>query len=272
MSEFESAALLLALLLVASALGFIVQNLLRDRHKTRDSVESVRLVITMLVTFAALVLGLLTSSAKNAFDTEGDSLRVYAIDLIRLDQALRDYGTNADPPRVQLRVYTAAAIASTWPDEPAPAGDYYPRQVNPVRQGSLESRGLGAMLDRIAREIEELTPQDGFHAAVLADLRRHMGNVLQTRWQLVEQARSSISTPFLVVLMLWLIVIFAVFGLTSPRNGLIYVVILLSALSVSSALFLILELETPLSGWLVIPSAPMRDALDHQSRPPLPAS
>lgn len=270
MVEFWVSVLLLALLLAASTLGFAAQRRLREHHRARDAIDSVRLVITMLVTFAALVLGLLTSSAKTSFDAESGELRAYAIGLIRLDVSLRAYGSDTDRARAQLRAYTAAAIASTWPDETAPPGSYYPRHVNPVREGSLESRGLGAMLERIAREIEELTPRDAYHATVYADMHGHLTRVLQTRWQLVEQDRSSISTSFLMVLMFWLIVIFLIFGLSSPRNGLIYVVIFLSALSVSSALFMILELETPLSGWLVIPSAPLRDALAHQSRPPLP--
>lgn len=269
MNELATAALLLVLLLAASAAGLYVQRLLREHHKTRDTIDSVRLVITMLVTFAALVLGLLTSSVKASFDAESDEVRAYAIELIQLDQGLRAFGAAADPARARLRIYTAAAIASTWPHEPAPPGDYYPRQVNPVRKGSLESRGLGAMLERIQERIERLVPEDDLHARVANRLRGMMADVLQTRWRLVEQARSSISLPFLLVLMFWLVVIFAIFGLSSPRNGLVFVVLLLSAISVSSALFLILELDTPLTGWLVIPSQPLRDALLHESRPPL---
>ena len=44
-----------------------------------------------------------------------------------------------------------------------------------------------------------------------------------TRWLLTEQTASSIQTPFLLVLVLWLGIIFASFGLFAPRNGTVYV-------------------------------------------------
>ncbi len=70
--------------------------------------------------------------------------------------------------------------------------------------------------------------------------------------------------------MFWLIVIFTVFGLTSPRNGVIHVVIVLSAVSLSSSLYLILDLDTPFGGFMSVPSQPMRDALLHMDQPAQP--
>jgi hypothetical protein len=59
----------------------------------------------------------------------------------------------------------------------------------------------------------------------------------------------------------WLIMIFAAFGLSTPRNAVVYVTIGLCAFSISSAVFLILDLDTPLDGWIVVSSQPLRDAL-----------
>lgn len=72
---------------------------------------------------------------------------------------------------------------------------------------------------------------------------------------------SSFATPFLVVLVFWLTVIFATFGLFAPRNATVFAVWFVCALSVSGAIFLILELDTPFEGLLQISSDPMRDAL-----------
>ena len=80
----------------------------------------------------------------------------------------------------------------------------------------------------------------------------------QTRWLLSEQSASSIQTPFLLVLILWLGIIFASFGLFAPRNGTVYAVIFLSALSLSTAVFLILELDQPFDGAIRISDAPLR--------------
>src|ERR1700677_4012089 len=127
MSEIGSALLVFVLLLTGTGVGVLVRPLLPEEHKAHETVQLIQLVIGMLVTFAALVLGLMTASAKNNFDSVSNDFRTYASDLIRLDSSLLEYGADANKARVVLRAYTAAAIASTWPHEPAPAGNNYPR-------------------------------------------------------------------------------------------------------------------------------------------------
>lgn len=245
--------------------GVAVQRWLPDRHRTRDTVESIRLVITILVTFAALVLGLLVSSAKAEFDLHTNELRRFGIDLIELDARLREYGPEAGPMRVLLRRYTAAAIADTWPGEALPGGSY-PVHLNPVLRGSIESGELSRMLTRLEEMVQGIEPASPLQGRIAARLRDRMLATTEQRWVLVEGAHPTISWPFLALLMLWLVVIFMIFGLSSPRNGLIYVVILLSAVSVSSSLYLILDLDSPLSGPLRVSSQPMRDALQHMDQ------
>jgi hypothetical protein len=67
----------------------------------------------------------------------------------------------------------------------------------------------------------------------------------------------------LYILTLWLAVLFVSFGMFSPSNGTVVMALLLAALSVSGAIFLILELDMPFDGMLQISSAPMRNALEH---------
>ena len=68
--------------------------------------------------------------------------------------------------------------------------------------------------------------------------------------------------PFLVVVILWLSIIFASFGLFAPRNTTVIVTLCVCALSLSGAIFLILEMYEPYSGGLIqISSAPLRAAL-----------
>src|SRR5580698_9903896 len=125
MTELESASVVFLILLGATGIGVIVRPLLPEEHKATDTLQVLQLVVGMLVTFAALVLGLLTASAKTVFDTNTDDIRGYATQLIQLDDTLRQYGVAADAPRQLLRAYTAAAIASTWPNERPPPGNYY---------------------------------------------------------------------------------------------------------------------------------------------------
>jgi hypothetical protein len=85
----------------------------------------------------------------------------------------------------------------------------------------------------------------------------------QMRWLMFEQSGSSISAPLLAVVVCWLAILFFSFGLFAPPNGTARVALLVAALSVSSAIFLILELDQPFEGLIHISSKPMQTALDH---------
>lgn len=266
MTEIESAVLVFVLLLGGTGLGLLLRPLLPEEHRKHETVQLVQLVIGMLVTFAALVLSLLTASAKSSFDTATNDMRAYAANLIQLDQRLRDYGPDAAAARTLLRAYTASAIASTWTQERPPAGNYYPH--DPAgNNDELESRPLGALLDAVGHEIDTLAPHDAYHQALAGTLPQLFGRVTDTRWRLIEEAHGTISRPFFTMLALWLVLIFLSFGLVAPHNALAIVLILLGAVSISSAVYVIADLDTPFTGQLVVPSDSMRDALAHMSAP-----
>ena len=88
-------------------------------------------------------------------------------------------------------------------------------------------------------------------------------NMGQTRWLLAEQTVNSVSRPMLTILTFWLTIIFVSFGLFAPRNGTVAVSLLVSALSVSGAIFLILEMYSPYAGILRVSTAPLKAALTH---------
>jgi hypothetical protein len=70
-----------------------------------------------------------------------------------------------------------------------------------------------------------------------------------------------VPVPFLIVLVFWLLVTFSSFGLFAPRNGTVIAVLLVCALSVASAIFLILEMDGPFAGLIRISPKPMLYAL-----------
>jgi hypothetical protein len=86
-------------------------------------------------------------------------------------------------------------------------------------------------------------------------------DVGHTRFLLFEQAGSSIPAPFLVVLVFWLTIIFASFGLFAPANTTAAAALLVCALSVSGAIFLIVELDRSFEGMIQVSGVPMRQAL-----------
>jgi len=267
MTELETSAVVFVCLLAATGLGVIIRPLLPEEHKAHETVQLLKLVVGMLVTFAALVLGLLTASAKTVFDTTTTDIRAYAAALIQLDNSLREYGPEADAPRQMLRAYTAAAIASTWAQEPPPPGDYYQKTLGPgYGTDNLDSRVLGALLERAQRYTRELQPRDQFHQKLAEEALGRFDRLIQQRWKIVEEARGSASSPFDRILVFWLLIIFLCFGLIAPRNALALVTITLGALSIASTVLVILDLNTPFTGSILVPSQPMRDALAYLNR------
>jgi hypothetical protein len=65
------------------------------------------------------------------------------------------------------------------------------------------------------------------------------------------------------VLVFWLIILFVSFGLFAPPNATVFAALFVCALSVSGAIFLILELDQPFEGHIQISSGPLRNALAH---------
>lgn len=249
--------IIFVLLLCASGSGMYVHDRLGERHRTSETKDHVRLVVSILVTFTALVLSLMLSEVKGSFDTFDARLRAFAGDLSNLDIHLREYGTDADPIRATVRKYVAAAIADSWRDEPAPSGDF-PHFDGPV---GVERPELGALLIQADAAIHKLDPPDHFRQRLTDSLSNQIDEALRARRQLLETSHDTISWPLMAAMCAWLAVVFGVFGLLSPRNAVVYLSIVICAICVTSAIFLIDDFDSPIDGLLQAPSDSMRATL-----------
>jgi hypothetical protein len=257
-------ALAVFVLLTASALiGRYIRLRLPEDHRKRETIESMQIIIGMLVTFTALVLGLLTASVKTAYDRAGHDLQEYALDLTQLDRCLRNYGPGAEAARDILKGYTAGLIASTWTSEPPPIG------VQDLNTSGVPQVGpsgvLGNALNQAYLEIRHLTPTNAFQSGVRDDCLVDFHTVLYGRKTAIEDDRLQISTPFDVILVVWLMIVFAVFGLVSPRNFVSLIGIILVSISLSLAMFVISSLSHPY--FIAFPSDDMRTALASMMAP-----
>jgi hypothetical protein len=265
MLDVWSTALLLALLLGAAAAGQFVKSRLPERHRSRDSFELVQVAINLLVTFTAIVLGLLTTSVKAGFDAADNARGAYAAELSQLEECLRQYGPETAAIRTQLREYAAAVIASTWPGEKPPAGISYPDVSSMPLVG--ESQVLGAIINDVGLEIHQLDPGNALQQSLRPVCVQQYSDLLKARWAVIEGARPSISAPFYWVLVLWLVILFASLGVTGPANPVSVIVIILSAISITTAVFVIVDLDLPYGGMFGIPSTSMRNALADMMHP-----
>ena len=258
MPQYFPGVVLMLVMCAAAAGGAFVRKRLPEEHRSRESMELVQLTITLLVTFTSIVLGLLTGSVKQGFDTAYQSRGTYAAQLTQMDQCLRDYGPETDGMREQLREYVAAVIASTWPGEPAPK-IAFPSVKDIPELG--ESPKLGAILDSVRTEVRRLEPKTAVETRVLGDCMSQFADLEKSRWSVIEGAKQSISAPFYWVLALWLTILFASFGLTAPANFITILIVILTALSITIAVGVIADLDQPYGGIFGIPSTSMRNAL-----------
>ena len=120
-------------------------------QRSKESTEFIELMIVLLVTIAAVVLGLQTTSVKSAFDTAEHDRATYAAQLTLLDQCMRNYGPGSELVRRHLQSFTAAAIAGNWRSEAAPLGVSYPDVSKMSREGARSV--LTDLMNHIGLEI-----------------------------------------------------------------------------------------------------------------------
>ena len=243
MSAIGIGLIVLVCVFGGSILGMVLHTILPEHHLSADSKDVIKLGMGLIATMSALVLALLTNSAKGSFDTQRNELTQMSASIILLDRILTHYGPETKDARDLLKGTVAAMINRMWPDEGSG------RQMEPV---SAE-----AFYDKI----QALSPQNEVQRALQAQAVKMSVDIGQARWLLFEQGGRSIPMPFLVLLIFWVTVIFLSFGLFAPRNATVVVTLFLCALSVSGAIFLILELDHPFGGLVQISSAPLRSAL-----------
>jgi hypothetical protein len=248
MNATLAALIVFGCLVGAVLLGRTLRRLLPEDHLTADSRDTIKLAMGLVATMTALVLGLLVSSAKGAYDTERSEVIQMAAKVTFLGRVLVAYGPETAGVRAQLRETMEEGIRQMWPGEMR-----RPARLAPNTQAANAAYGA----------IQALSPHNDMQAALKAQAASLAVDVAQIRSLLVAQSVPSISKPMLIILVLWLVIIFLGFSVLAPPNATTILALTVSALAVSGAIFLILELDEPFGGLIGISSEPMLNAL-HQ--------
>lgn len=235
----------------AAVLAMRLRAALPQHHLGEDTKNTVKLTMGLVATMTALVLGLLVSSAKGSFDTQRTAVVQMAGKAAFLDRVLARYGPAAAEVRTTLRQALEGAMAQLWPERSGQAAQLAP---NLARSEALYSA------------IQNLAPQNDAQAALKSQAQTMATDLAQMRWLLFEQASSSISTALLAIVVFWLAVLFFSFGLFGPPNSTAVAALLVAALSVSGAIFLILELDRPFGGLIRVSKQPVLSALSQLGR------
>jgi len=237
-----------AIMLAGALGGSRLRGIMPRHHLTDDTKDVVRLGTGLVGTIAALVLGLLIAAANSAYQTQSGNLERVAADLIVVDQVLAQYGPEARPAREDLRQAVEPLIARIWRDDRSAGGAQLPYASSPAG---------GVAYGRIV----QLAPQNDIQRTLKERAMQVLVDLGTTRLLLFEQGGGTLPYPFLAVLVFWLAIIFASYGLFSDLNPIVIGALVVFAASAAGALFLVLELSDPFSGLMQISSAPLRHAL-----------
>lgn len=250
MSSPSIALIAFASIFGSSLLGMRLHSILPNHHLNTETKEVVRLGMGLIATMTALLLGLLVASAKGSYDTQRSEVILITGRVAFLDRALVLYGPEAGATRQVLRRAVESAIPRMWPENES--------------QGRLDPAVPEAK--ELYASIESLAPKDDVQRSLKSRALETVIELGKTRMLLSAREEPSIVTPLLIAVIVWLSIIFLSFSLFAPTNKVVIVTMLVVALSVSSAIFLILELDRPFDGLIQISSAPLRNLLGHLAR------
>jgi hypothetical protein len=242
-SPLETSTLIFLCIFGGVLIGMWLRTVVPTHHLDDETKDAIKLGVGLVGTMAALLLGLLVASAKSSYDARRSELIRMAANAILLDRMLAHYGPESREARAILKTGVARMLDQLW------------------QSGTGTSQLSSHASEIIFDDIQELAPHSDEQRILKSQAESLAVNLGQARWLLFEQSGSSISRPFLVVVVFWLSTLFVSFGLFAPRNTTALIALLVSAISVAGALFLILELDHPFSGLIQISSAPLRNAL-----------
>ena len=232
----------------AAMFGILLRSLLPEHHLNSETKDTVKIAMGFVATMAALILGLLVASAKDSYDKQASGVTQMAAKAIFLDRLLEKYGPETKEVRAVYHRAVEQITQRMWPDDKVSEA-----QLDPSKSHNED----------LLVAIESLRPTTELQNMLKPQAISVTLELGQMRWLEYAQANSSASRQLLYLLVFWISVLFASFGLFAPRNATAIAALKLSALSVAGAIYLILELGSPFHGFLQIPKTAFLDALAH---------
>jgi hypothetical protein len=228
--------------------GRIVRSRLPPEHLTSSTRDAVVLAAGTVATLAALVLGLMISSAKASFDADRASVVEIATNILLIDRALAHYGDNAKAARETLRGLLQRAIDSVSASE--------------LQSKASDSGSPLPVTDQLQTSLLALVPANDGQRWVQTRALTLSAALERARVLYAERSDGSIPVAFLIVLTAWLAMLYLAFAIFAPINATVTATAWGGALALSAAIFLIIELDTPFHGMISLSAEPLVKTLE----------
>lgn len=246
MTSFSISVIVFGVIFGGALLGMLLRAALPDHHISTESKDVVKPGMGLVGTMTALVLGLPISSAKGSFDIQDAELTEASANVVLLDRVLAHYGLETKEAREILRGAVSRLLEEEWSG------------------GRTELRNLAGHPQEgevLYEKIQALSPETDLQRTCQAQALNMVMDLGRTHWMMYERETTSVSQQMVAVMVFWLTIIFISWGLFAPRNTTVIATFLTVALSVSSAIFLILGMYSHYSGLIQVSSALLRAAL-----------
>jgi hypothetical protein len=231
------------------ALGLYVQRRLPEQHMSGGSRDMILAVIGLVTLLLALVLGTLVGNTYAFFATQKAGIETFASRALLVDLALADYGPEAKPVRDRMKEALAQSYELFWR-----GADADPKQ--------LRIEVALARWRPIAEALKSLNPTTEAQKESLSAAKINLGLMEQTRILMSLQMASPISWSLVVIVVAWSVFLFSGFGVLSGSNRTTLAALALGAVSVASAIYLILDLSQPFAGDFRVSPASLEQTIE----------
>jgi hypothetical protein len=128
-------------------LGMLLRTTLPEHYLNNESRDTVKLGAGLIATMTALVLGLVTASAKSSFDTVNTAVKNTSVEILTFDRLLARYGPETREIRGTLQDVITKRVDLTWPQ-----GSSQPTQMDPLATSEI--------VEGLSDRVRGLTPRD----------------------------------------------------------------------------------------------------------------
>lgn len=210
----------------------------------------------LAATLTAVVLGIVTASAAAEFDHANDAVASMAVGTADLGDLLKSYGPEAEPIRDQLK-----EMLRSLP------GNLDGTNSNGMDAGVQQGSAVRSWTEDVYAAVANLKPA----TELQKELRKRALDMIgdpdgaQQRWAFSVRP-APLPPVFLIAVLVWMILEFLAFGLCSPQSPIVSLLIVVASVVVSSAVFLVLELRDPITGYVRVSTEPLTHAVELMDR------
>jgi hypothetical protein len=255
MNSIHVMAVTFGCICAAVAVGTFIRRRLKEHHLTSPTQEVVKVSAGVVATLTALVLGLLIGGSKQSYDSKVGELRTFVVNISLLDRAMSHYEASLMAERRHLAEFTKVMLGGLWGTDP-----------------NVAQTGLLAPLDRIRNELRRLNPQTDPQKFAQARMMALTDTLMLAGAQMIETDDAEIPLPLFVIVDGWLAVIFLGFAIFAPVNRVTVPAFAAGAAAISIAVFLIVEMNDPFRGVIMIPKRMMEQTLEQITQAQKPSA